>query len=95
MAHYVDSSPRFPIKAIHFGSYSGIGSHGIITTVNSTPARSRYQMAVGRVLPLVVGNRLGRVCLHLACLIRGGKAAWHLAGVKRELLQMFAMTQPD
>ena len=52
-------------------------------------------MAVGRVLPLVVGNRLGRVCLHLACLFRGGKAAWHLAGVKRELRQMFATTQPD
>ena len=87
--------PRFPIKAIHFGSYSGLGSYGIITAVNSTPAQSRYQMAVGRMLPRVVGNRPGRVCLHLVCLIRGGNVAWHVAGVKRELRQVFATTQSD
>ncbi|MFZ0828619.1 MAG: GH32 C-terminal domain-containing protein [Verrucomicrobiia bacterium] len=30
-------------------------------------------------------NRLGRVVLHLICLIRGHKWAWHLAGLRREL----------
>ncbi len=30
-------------------------------------------------------HRLGRAILHLSCLARGGKPAWHLAGVRREL----------
>jgi hypothetical protein len=28
---------------------------------------------------------IGRVLLHLACLLRDGKARWHWAGVRREL----------
>jgi fructan beta-fructosidase len=30
-------------------------------------------------------NRLGRAWLHLKCLARGGKWAWHLAGLRREI----------
>jgi len=28
---------------------------------------------------------LGRVALHLACLLRDGKVRWHWAGIRREL----------
>lgn len=30
-------------------------------------------------------NRLGRIYLHLKCLVRGGKWSWHLAGLRREI----------
>jgi sucrose-6-phosphate hydrolase SacC (GH32 family) len=30
-------------------------------------------------------NRLGRIYLHLKCLLRGGKWSWHLAGLRREI----------
>jgi sucrose-6-phosphate hydrolase SacC (GH32 family) len=31
-------------------------------------------------------NRLGRIYLHLKCLMRGGKWSWHLAGLRRECI---------
>jgi sucrose-6-phosphate hydrolase SacC (GH32 family) len=31
----------------------------------------------------LAGHRLGRVLLHLRCLVRGGKWSWHLAGLRR------------
>src|SRR6185369_5462699 len=33
----------------------------------------------------LTGHRPGRAILHLGCLARGGKRAWHLAGLRREL----------
>jgi len=30
-------------------------------------------------------NRVGRICLHLLCLMRDGRLGWHMAGVWREL----------
>ncbi|HXA43923.1 MAG TPA: glycoside hydrolase family 32 protein [Candidatus Angelobacter sp.] len=38
--------------------------------------------------------RLGRVLLHLGCLVRGGKFAWHLNGVIRELTPRFWHRKP-
>jgi len=33
----------------------------------------------------LVEHSLGRVALHLACLLRDGKVRWHWAGIRREL----------
>ena len=33
-------------------------------------------------------HALGRVCLHLACICRGGKIRFHFAGVRRELARL-------
>jgi sucrose-6-phosphate hydrolase SacC (GH32 family) len=33
----------------------------------------------------LANHRLGRLFLHLKCLVRGGKWSWHLAGLRREL----------
>jgi hypothetical protein len=33
----------------------------------------------------LVEHPLGRVMLHLACLLRDGKVRWHWAGIRREL----------
>ena len=30
-------------------------------------------------------NRFGRSVLHVWCIVRGGKLAWHLTGIRREL----------
>jgi sucrose-6-phosphate hydrolase SacC (GH32 family) len=46
--------------------------------MNQPPKASLLKMKLTR-------HRLGRAILHLSCLARGGKPAWHLAGVRREL----------
>ena len=33
----------------------------------------------------LVEHALGRVVLHLACLLRDGKVRWHWSGIRREL----------
>jgi hypothetical protein len=33
----------------------------------------------------LVEHSLGRVVLHVACLLRDGKVRWHWAGIRREL----------
>lgn len=33
----------------------------------------------------LVEHSLGRVMLHLACLLRDGKMRWHWAGIRRKL----------
>ena len=38
----------------------------------------------------LVEHSLGRVVLHLACLLRDGRVRWHWAGIRRELRPGFA-----
>lgn len=33
----------------------------------------------------LVDSPFGRMLLHLLCLLRGGKAQWHMGGMKREM----------
>jgi hypothetical protein len=49
--------------------------------MNALPCPSRYQTLKLRCCRYA----LGRMALHLACICRGGKARFHLAGVRREL----------
>jgi len=41
-----------------------------------------------------VEHSLGRVMLHLACLLRDGKVRWHWAGIRRELRHAIPASDP-
>jgi hypothetical protein len=42
----------------------------------------------------LVEHSLGRVMLHLACLLRDRKVRWHWAGIRRELRPAATATPP-
>ena len=39
----------------------------------------------GKNMKKLPNSRLGRICLHLKCLVRDRRLSWHMAGVCREL----------
>jgi beta-fructofuranosidase/levanase len=44
-----------------------------------------YSVKLTRAKTALAQTRAGRVVLHLACLLRGGKWSWHYTGLRREL----------
>ena len=53
--------------------------------MNPALVHNQFHTACDRLRLSVAASRPGRVFLHLACIVRGGKVAWHVAGIRREL----------